>query len=279
MVAEEPPRGGPSPGEWAAFGLTSVEEVGGGHQSRVFRACRGGGELAVKLTDGRLVDIEVFRRRVRLTSELTGINADVVGPVRSTSPPVQEIGPWLAVAYPWIEAVAPEPAQHADVTRMAEALARLHRSLRQLGPFDLPPVAALRVQPVGAAALSGRQQLLHGDFSALNVLLGEDNVAIFDFDDCGYGPVEFELGNTLFMELFDATMDDDIERYERFRGWFVDAYCAEAATSIDDGVLDHAIALRRSALRHWLDHPAQAPIGIRTSTPEWRRRLRSFADG
>jgi hypothetical protein len=36
------------------------------------------------------------------------------------------------------------------------------------------------------------------------------------------------------------------------------------------------IEVRVDALRSWLDDPSTAPIGIRTSSPEWRDVLRSF---
>lgn len=268
----------PSLQQWSDFGLTSIEEVQGGYQSRVFRARRGGADLAVKLTDGRRVDRKSFGSRLLVVKESATVNPQVVGPLPTGSDLVQPLGPWLVVTYPWIEGASPDPREHPDVTRMAEALARLHRSLRGLGCYDLPPLAALRAQPVDAATLPGELQLLHGDFSAANVLFGSDSLAIIDFDDCGYGPVEFEIANTLFMELFDAAMDDEPARYTRFRAWFVDAYRAEASTSIDDTVLDRAVDIRFGALCHWLDHPGEAPIGIRTSTPEWRRRLRAFVD-
>jgi Ser/Thr protein kinase RdoA (MazF antagonist) len=120
--------------------------------------------------------------------------------------------------------------------------------------------------------------LLHGDYLPVNVLLDGDRTRVIDFDDCGYGPVEFELGNTLSMVLFDATLNNDPRSYERFRQWFCDSYAAEAGPALSEVDVNRSIELRRSALRYWLDHPAEAPIGIRSASPEWRRQLRVFAD-
>lgn len=110
------------------------------------------------------------------------------------------------------------------------------------------------------------------------MLFDGDRTRVIDFDDCGYGPVEFELGNTLYMVLFDATLNNDPRSYERFRQWFCDSYAAEAARVISEVDLDRSIELRRSALRYWLDHPAEAPIGIRSASTEWHRQLRIFAE-
>jgi hypothetical protein len=99
---------------------------------------------------------------------------------------------------------------------------------------------------------------------------------VFDFDDCGYGPIEFEVGNTLYMVLFDAAMSSEIERYERFRAWFVDEYRSASNQSVPDELLDTSIGLRVQALSRWLDRPETAPIGIRTATLAWRNSLRAF---
>lgn len=80
------------------------------------------------------------------------------------------------------------------------------------------------------------------------------------------------------MVLFDAWLTNDPDRYERFRTWFVDSYRASASFSLDEANLDKAIQVRINALRRWLDTPAEAPIGIRTASAEWRQRLRSFLD-
>lgn len=261
------------------MGLTVVGELNGsGHQSRVMLAHRDEERLVIKLTDARLADTEEFETRIRLVRDLAAIDEHAVGPVEIGPTLISHLGRWLAVAYPHVPGPNPAPGNRAAVQRMARSLAALHHSLRRFTTtYPLPLVAALRANgPINA--LTGPVQLLHGDYSPANVLFDGDRTRVIDFDDCGYGPVEFELGNTLYMVLFDATLNNDPRSYERFRQWFCDSYAAEAATVISEVDLDHGIELRRSALRYWLDHPTEAPIGIRSASPEWHRQLRIFAE-
>jgi len=261
---------------WSSVGLTPGSEIHAGHQSRVFVAVRGGEKVVVKLTDGRLVD-ELFRRRIEVLASLAEIDDSVVGPLTFGSSTVAHLDEWLGVVYPFVAGEALNLTDESDVRRMAGALSRLHDSLNQLGLVDLPAVAALRdVDRVTADAGFSSEQLLHGDFSDANALLVDGKVRIIDFDDCGYGPVEFEVGNTLYMVLFGASMTSDMLRYERFRTWFVDEYRSVSGHATTDAALDSAIRLRVDALGRWIERPETAPIGIRTATPEWRESLRQF---
>ncbi len=261
---------------WASIGVVCGPELHGGHQSRVFAASRDGDRVVVKLTDSRLVD-RAFRRRVEMTSVLAEMDDSVVGPIATRTGPIAELGAWLAVVSPLVVGETPDVRREADVRRMAAAMASLHRSLDQLESVDLPPVAALATadghSEVGD---SGRLQLLHGDYSHANLLFSGDRTRVFDFDDCGYGPIEFDVGNTLYMVLFDAAMSSEMERYERFRDWFVDEYRSASGLDVPHELVEQSIGLRVRALGRWLDRPESAPIGIRTATPAWRSSLRAF---
>lgn len=276
--SEPVPLAPPSASDWARIGGEAIEELHGGHQSRVFRVRQGAGEVVVKLTDRRHVDTEHFARRVDLVDTLAHRNPDVVGPIPLSDDLVSLVGDWLAVAYPYVSGEAPDIGRHRNVEAMGHTLATLHRSLAELPDYRLPSVSALRVD--GAEGLDhapeGRQ-LLHGDYSSSNLRMQDGRLRIFDFDDCGYGPVEFEIGNTLYMVLFDATMTGRSDRYERFRQWFVPAYGEKSGRPIAEPAIGEAINRRLSALRHWLDNLGEAPIGIRNSPPEWRQKLRAFA--
>ncbi len=261
---------------WSSIGLVCGQELHGGYQSRVFEGTCGGDRVVVKLSDSRLVD-GAYRRRVEMTSLLAEIDDSVVGPLTTNAGVVVELGPWLAVVYPLVVGETPDIREEADVRRVATTMASLHRSLRQLDPIDLPTVAALAAaEPPSNAAEFGQRQLLHGDFSPPNLLFSERQVRVFDFDDCGYGPIEFEVGNTLYMVLFDAAMSSEMERYERFRAWFVDEYRSASSEGLPDELVDKSIGLRVQALGRWIDEPESAPIGIRTATPAWRDSLRAF---
>jgi Ser/Thr protein kinase RdoA (MazF antagonist) len=261
---------------WSSIGVVCGEELRGGYQSRVFEGTCGGDRVVVKLSDSRLVD-EAYRRRVEMTALLAEIDVSVVGPLTTNVGIVVELGPWLAVVYPFALGGTPDICREADVRRMATTMASLHRSLQQFDSIDLPTVAALTVaEPPTNAAEFGRRQLLHGDFSPTNLLFSERQVRVFDFDDCGYGPIEFEVGNTLYMVLFDAAMSLEMRRYDQFRAWFVDEYRSASSQRLPDGLVDKSIGLRVQALGRWIDEPESAPIGIRTATPAWRDSLRAF---
>lgn len=268
------PLGLPEPDAWSALGLTLRNEVHAGYQSRVFQADSQSGRLIVKLTDGRQADA-AHHQRVELLARLAESNRDVVGPVQLGSDLVSEVGDWLVVCYPYIEGTTPDITDRTDVVAMAARLASLHDSLGLLTGAPIPPVVALR--GTTARHLLG-EQLIHGDFANANLIVTETGVRIIDFDDCGYGSIEFEIGNSLYMVLFDGWLANDPRRYERFRDGFVDAYRTSTSASLDDAVLDEAIRLRLDALRRWIDNPREAPIGIRTASPEWHQRLQSFID-
>ncbi|CAN5733566.1 hypothetical protein BH24ACT3_BH24ACT3_03740 [soil metagenome] len=267
----------PGPADWARLGMRVRHELSGGYQSRVFSA-EADRSVIAKLTDERLVDPVQFERRLDALVGLARQNDEAVGPQRREGAFVNRLRGWLVVVYPLVGGRPPDLDRQSDVVQMGRSLAGLHRSMAQLPTTGLPAAAALQVTAAWAPDLpSDRTQLIHGDFGAANLLLHAGGLRVFDFDDCGSGPVEFDVGNALYMVLFDTTVNRNPGRYERFRDWFVDSYRTTAEETVDDGVLDTVIDLRRSALRHWLDNLSEAPIGIRTSSGEWRRTLRSFA--
>lgn len=261
---------------WTSIGVVCGPELHGGRQSRVFAAERGGEAVVVKLTDSRLVD-EAFGRRLAVNAALAKIDASVVGPIWLNAGPMARLGGWLVAVYPFIEGRAPDVRDEGDVRRMASTMAILHRSLDQLGPVDLPAVAALAgTGPSADADGFGRSQLLHGDFSHTNLMFSEHQVHVVDFDDCGYGPVEFDVGNTLYMVLFDAALSSEVVHDERFREWFVDEYRSTSGYACPTEAVNESIRLRVQALGRWVERPESAPIGIRTATTAWRDALRAF---
>jgi Ser/Thr protein kinase RdoA (MazF antagonist) len=146
--------------------------------------------------------------------------------------------------------------------------------------FGLRGVAALELAKLEPPdSLAGRGQLIHRDFAAANLRRQAGRLRVLDFDDSGLGPIEYDLGNSLFMVLFDTTINGNPAGYDQFRRLFVDSYRAECGEPVDDGILEGIIDHRRLALRHWLDNFDEAPIGIKTSSREWRTRLRLFVDG
>jgi len=272
----------PDRSEFTRLGVSLKQEVHGGHQSRVLLATadRGSfaGDLMIKLTPANTQDRDVALERLRVRDRVAHYDDRVVPIVELAGTKVNRVAECFAVASAKIDGRFLDVTNRPDVERMGRALARLHQSLR-LVHADLPPVAAL----LAGAAVEGLQanhQLLHGDFGPSNLLLDADGFLwIFDFDDCGFGPVEFELGNTLFMALFDTSpsLNQPSEEYRLFRKWFIGAYKASAEHAISELVVDLALQARANALRYWLNHLDEAPLGIRNASPRWQNHLRAFA--
>lgn len=278
----EPPFPLPDAAEFARLGVVPQRELHGGYQSRVVLAVESDGtrsrEVVIKLVDGATNDRAETLARMQVREAVASYDDRVVPMVPLAGAKVNRMGNLLAVASPKIDGRFLDVTNRPDVERMGRALARLHQSLR-LVHVELPPVAALRVGPL-VEGLQDKHQLLHGDFAPSNLLLDPDGrLWIFDFDDCGMGPVEFELGNTLFMALFDTSpsLNQPSEAYRQFRHWFLGAYRASAEHAVSDMLVDIALQARSDALRHWLGNLDTAPIGIRNSSEAWQRHLRAFA--
>lgn len=270
----------PSETDFARLGLRPIRELHGGFQSRVVlaEATNGGGHLAVKLIDASAVDRAQAMARLQVRDRVAHYDDRVIPIVPIAGAKVNRIANCLAVASPFVNGRFPDIANGDDTERMGRALARLHQSLR-LVSADLPAVAPLRAgAPV--EGLLDNHQLLHGDFGPSNLLLDDDGrLWILDFEECGHGPVEFELGNTLFMALFDSSpsLNQPSDDYRNFRRRFLSAYQGEADHAVSMLLVDLAVQARSDALRFWLRNLDQAPIGIRTASPEWHRHLQAFA--
>ena len=86
----------------------------------------------------------------------------------------------------------------------------------------------------------------------------------------------YDVANSLYMVLFDAEVNANHDRYLAFRSPFLDGYADATGEAVDLAVVDSLIDGRIAALGRWHDDPTSAPIGIRTSSPEWRKVLRGF---
>ena len=272
----------PRHSEFSRLGVTLDRELHGGHQSRVWLATSDGaavsGDLVVKLIDASMIDRALALDRLRVRNSVARYDDRVVPIVTLAGAVVNRVENCLVVASPRIDGRFLDLTNRPDVERMGRALARLHQSLR-LVHVELPAVHALTTGPL-VEGLQDNHQLLHGDFGTSNLLLdGEGRLWIYDFDDCGYGPVEFELGNTLFMALFDTSpsLNQPSDEYRQFRHWFLGAYKASAEHPVSEMLVDIGLQARSDALRYWLNHLDEAPVGIRTASPAWHRHLRAFA--
>lgn len=264
----------PSTDEWVRWRVDVADELHAGKQSRVFDAVLDGVRAVVKLTDSGLVDRAVLVARLEAVAELHAAHGDVVPPIRIDGSYVQTIGGWLMTATPFIEGNQLDASSTDDVRLLGGSLARLHEAMRQLDSFEIPRIAAL--DATGRVAGRSGWQLLHGDFSSQNVIVTPTALRVFDFDDCGYGPLEYDLANSLYMVLFDAEVTNRPDFYEAFRPAFLAGYSGVSGRVLDDDALDEMIGIRIQALGYWLDDLACAPIGIQNSSPEWLETLASF---
>jgi Ser/Thr protein kinase RdoA (MazF antagonist) len=263
----------------ALLGATAVEELGGGHQSRVFRVSLGDGAVVAKVYDPS-VDRHELDVRLGVVSALADRGAPVCRPLRVRDRLVHELGPdgsdpQAVVCFELATGRAPDPADRSDAALMGRTLAGLHASMRELSPVPLPAVAALRDGP----EVDGARQLLHGDFNAGNLRVGEAGIKLFDLDDCGYGQPLFEVADALYMVRFDAVVSGVPATFEAFAGPFVAAYEEASGAPVPADVVAGFVDRRVGALAGWLDDLGSAPVGVRTASPEWRATLRTFVDG
>jgi Ser/Thr protein kinase RdoA (MazF antagonist) len=233
-----------------------------------------GADVVVKLTDRRFADRTDLDRRMRTVATLARSAVEVVGPMRIRGELVQQIGGWWMTATPFVEGARLDVADPDDVRLMGATVARLHAAMAHLATGELPVVAALREAAIGAERAGW--QLLHGDLNIENLIDTPDGVRVVDFDDCGVGPVEFDLANACYMVRFDAETGGRPEQYDVFRRHLLAGYDEAARRPLDRIAVDRMIEARIAALARWLDDLGSAPIGIRTASPEWLATLRAF---
>lgn len=262
--------------EWDALGFLNATELGGGWQSRVFRADSLDGTVAVKLTPASLADRVLLERRAALVDHLAGRGACVAKPIRVCAELVHPLGGWLVTATRFVDGPHPNHFEASGAERMGSSLADLHHVMADVPTVELPRVSALQTDASGRWESGESDQLLHGDFAASNLVDANDGIHFLDFDDCGYGPPEFDVANSLFMVLFDAWVEDRLADYQQFKAGFVGGYEASAHRTVECASIESLMDIRVMALQRWATDPSGAPIGIRNSPPEWIATLNRF---
>ncbi len=182
-----------------ALAAVDVQEFTQGQQSRAFRIVDADGSTSVaKVLDASMVECAELDARLVVTTALADLDSRVCRPLPIDGHLAIELTDtdghnWYIVRYEFAAGRALEPGNAEDATRMGMTLSRLHSSMSRLELAPLPLVAALRTAPPDAMAGAASHQLLHGDFNASNLRESGGEVRIFDFDDCGYGPAEFDV--------------------------------------------------------------------------------------
>lgn len=215
----------------------------------------------------------MLAKRMLMTEALAAETEAVVAPVRIDGELIHAVGLWLVTATPFIAGRQADISVALDARLLGQTLGQLHDALGKLPDCSLGPVAALDLDD---GSDRSQWQVLHGDFSTHNVIVTSVGPRVFDFDDCGYGPVLYDVANSLYMVLFDAQVNANDDRYSKFRPPFIEGYGDATGARVDVAIVDSLIAARIDALGRWLDDLTSAPIGIRSSSPAWRETLRSF---
>ncbi len=268
----------PSADQWLELGFADLREIEEGRQSRAFSAQCGVSRVVIKLTDAHIADVAHTRMRMTLMSDLAKAGHPVALPVPIEGRRVHRWGQWLMTATEFIDGIAPDITRPEQSKIMGQELARLHQVLRDAPPTDLPAVAALRIG--SNSKLDPSWQLLHGDFNATNMRLVAGKLFVFDFDECGYGPIEYDLANCLYMVLFDTMVNPKTDvNYESFRDPLLEGYAEIVGRPVPLKTVEAFINHRVGALGYWLDNLTEAPIGIQTSGSDRLATLRRFVDG
>lgn len=266
----------PSLADWDSLGFREPMELHGGKQSRVFTVRAGDRRLVAKLTDARFADIELMRLRADVIATLSEASPTVVAPAAVRDGLVAPLHGWFVTATELVEGRVLDTAVPADAALMGTTLAGVHGVFRAAPPEALPRVDTL--EAMGGHRLGGLpEQLLHGDFNSTNMLVTDEGVRVFDLDGCGYGPIEFEVGDALYMVAFDSYVSHgSADLYTRFREAFLGGYEQSGADRPEESTINEMINLRVDALDRWVGDLDSAPVGIRTSTPEWLMVLATF---
>lgn len=132
------------------FAADEVEELGGGHQSRVFRVVSRNGAVAVaKVLDATTVDRHELDARLDVTAALADLDPRVCRPLligreRVTEVTVVDGQVRYVVCFEFAEGLAPDPAKATDAERMGTTLWELHASMSVLPAASLPLVSTAR---------------------------------------------------------------------------------------------------------------------------------------
>ncbi|MCB8887834.1 phosphotransferase [Halomonas malpeensis] len=122
----------------------------------------------------------------------------------------------------------------ADERVIARAIERIHRVI---GVYDRLP---------------GRYGLVHADLRLANLLVENDQLAVIDFDDCGFCWYAFDFAAAISFFELDPLIP-------RLRQAWIRGYRAVAAFDADDvAMLDTFIMIRRIMLSAWLATHAES---------------------
>jgi Ser/Thr protein kinase RdoA (MazF antagonist) len=245
----------------------------GGHQNTVYRVLDGQRTRVLRVTDARHRSLEDLKAVHLLMGDLADLTDLVHGPVpfpsgESVIPLTHDGRPHHATLSPYFsgDPIAVDTQNGAQV--FGRILAELHRAMH-----DLTSVYELSALPPAG----GGQVLIHGDFNPSNVLVSGQRTAIIDFENACYASVPYELGNTIYMVLFDFRHDIETFITSGLKDGFIRGY--RSIEYVNPEAIRACFDRRVFLLKGWLEDYESAPLVISSADDVWKRELTDFVLG
>ena len=254
----------------------------------------------IKVVSADAVDAAALRGRLAAVRRLAGIAPAVCAPLDLDGAIISSL-PGVdghldhVMLFAFADGRAPSPLLPADTEAIGATLALIHDAGRSIAHDDVPRFAVIDVEAAALAPPSATDALLrvlervrrfdgsapatllHGDYGSHNLRMSAGEVRVFDFDECGVGPAEYDVANSLYLALFDLTVERGAgELFSAFRRDFLSSYDTVAATPLDRSAVDDLVILRAMMLSRWLAEPSIAPRGVAAADAAWKTRLAEF---
>ena len=133
---------------------------------------------------------------------------------------------------PWQDAIALDAAGHDILSRA---------------------VALLRTRLHDYGSTPDRFGLIHADLRLANLLVHGDQLAVIDFDDCGFGWFCADFAAAI------SFIEDDPRVLDLKAAWLQGYRSVRALNDVDEAEIDTFIMMRRMALLAWIGSHIEAP--------------------
>lgn len=146
----------------------------------------------------------------------------------------------------------------------AGRLRSLVRENAGLMPEDSPRLERVQAKLEGLLRRPGRAALIHGDFSADQILVDGQDVRLIDFERCTYGAAACDLGSFAAVEALEVKSIDrrTVLALPRTAA-LLDGYCTSTGTVNESEVLGWTSFYLLNRLRE----------SFRACAPDWRRQM------
>ncbi len=204
---------------------------------------------------------------------------------------------YYAVAFNYIDGSPLDPRNTYEIQSAAAILARFHRATAgKLKSIDRPTLFHSPIYDISYAthdqyydelkAWKSRLQssspfygIIHGDYNFSNLIKSIIYIYLIDFEDSCYGWYAYDIGNALYMELFDQRKEQEFDKFSDFFKQFIQSYFLawpEAKVIIED--VPMFITYRVLMLESWLNGNPEAPNFIQSAETAWKKELIQFID-